>query len=40
MLKTTAAPILDDWSNPTRGASISTRGGGIQYFTTERENIR
>lgn len=33
VLKSTAAPLEDDWSIP--GEPFQTEGGGTQYFSTE-----
>jgi hypothetical protein len=40
MLRSTAAMLPDDWSNPTRGARVLTNGGAIQYFSRDKESIR
>ena len=40
MLRSTAAMLPADWSNPTRGARVLTNGGAIQYFSRDKESIR
>lgn len=40
MLKSAVAGTPDKWSAPMRRGSVPTRGGAIQYFSRDKQNIR